>query len=837
MSSTLYAYLYGDSAKQSQITKHLTTEQSLSHFSYDVNGRLSNQVEDGTNLPKSFVYNAAGELLQRSTTASTKHFFYADGQRIGDVGNAPDENPRISYAEQLVRNWGGDTPEARRTRYSNPGPLRADFDQNYEPLNDSYAGSSLSSYVVRQNGETLRAIAQALWGDGSLWYLIAEANGLLGDGGLVAGQVLLIPNKVTNIHNNSTTWRPYSAGEAMGSVDPNWTAANMAAVASLGEAIRRSIAASMSILATSNMMRDYTFMMAEGINPALATGQFRTWRPSYTEGSDDLFGFDGLRNELAPPLRGVVLTGSDNSGSSGSAAAQYWSNVIAQSIDWSDVGHVALADDFWPAGTVASTQMDEGNVFGSGWNAGYSNYSELTSNATDGVAVGGIWVSDWSWRDSAAGVFGSALGDAVVGSIAKGDGQNASKPLTQAEIDYFLEGTDTPLSPVYGKTFGEDRAARTRMNTPDWAVASGGDGGMTYASDFPEDAPSGPRTYKVSKGDGLERIARAQYGDNWRAGVAALASANNITQTDRYGNPVVRMGAELIVPDLDGLGADAMGRLGRAGGSVIAANSRQSSAVRAADAAAAAQGATLLAADGMRMGPTIERAKALGIYSGDVGAGLSVSNAPMVELRRSPGASMTAWNGDSGISAQQLATIRGSWHHQQSANLSEALADVAIGEGAGMVLRATGRAASATARAFGPTLDNMAFNAMDRLGLVMRVVPDGPGATGGMGANGAFNAVKRDLGIPRVQQPEAVKLVPMTDSNGQRILNASRQPIMTREYTYTRADGSRVVIQNHSAGHQFGQGGVGDQRAHFNVRPIENTRTGKVPGTLDHYPF
>ena len=120
MSSTLYAYLYGDSAKQSQITKHLTTEQSLSHFSYDVNGRLSNQVEDGTNLPKSFVYNAAGELLQRSTTASTKHFFYADGQRIGDVGNAPDENPRISYAEQLVRNWGGDTPEARRTRYSNP---------------------------------------------------------------------------------------------------------------------------------------------------------------------------------------------------------------------------------------------------------------------------------------------------------------------------------------------------------------------------------------------------------------------------------------------------------------------------------------------------------------------------------------------------------------------------------------------------------------------------------------------------------------------------------------------------------------------------------------------
>ena len=50
--------------------------------------------------------------------------------------------------------------------------------------------------------------------------VIAEANGMSGDGSLAAGQVIVIPNKVTNIHNNSTTWRPYSAGEAIGRVDP-----------------------------------------------------------------------------------------------------------------------------------------------------------------------------------------------------------------------------------------------------------------------------------------------------------------------------------------------------------------------------------------------------------------------------------------------------------------------------------------------------------------------------------------------------------------------------------------------------------------------------------------
>lgn len=46
-----------------------------------------------------------------------------------------------------------------------------------------------------------------------------------------------------------------------------------------------------------------------------------------------------------------------------------------------------------------------------------------------------------------------------------------------------------------------------------------------------------------------------------------------------------------------------------------------------------------------------------------------------------------------------------------------------------------------------------------------------------------------------------------------------------------------LIIQDHSAGHHFGQGGVGDQGSHFNVRPIGNPRTGSVDGTLDHYSY
>ncbi|WP_332846450.1 HNH/endonuclease VII fold putative polymorphic toxin [Pseudomonas lactucae] len=58
---------------------------------------------------------------------------------------------------------------------------------------------------------------------------------------------------------------------------------------------------------------------------------------------------------------------------------------------------------------------------------------------------------------------------------------------------------------------------------------------------------------------------------------------------------------------------------------------------------------------------------------------------------------------------------------------------------------------------------------------------------------------------------------------------------LTREYEFTRENGSKIVIQEHSAGHKFGaKNGAGDQGAHFNLRPIDTPRTGNIPGTKDH---
>ncbi|MCK9282693.1 MAG: LysM peptidoglycan-binding domain-containing protein [Rhodocyclaceae bacterium] len=95
----------------------------------------------------------------------------------------------------------------------------ADFDQSYQPINGSYPSGTGTSYTV-QTGDTLYQIAARVWGDASLWYLIADANGLNAGIALSAGQVLSIPNKVTNVHNSSSTFKPYDAGAAMGDTSP-----------------------------------------------------------------------------------------------------------------------------------------------------------------------------------------------------------------------------------------------------------------------------------------------------------------------------------------------------------------------------------------------------------------------------------------------------------------------------------------------------------------------------------------------------------------------------------------------------------------------------------------
>jgi YD repeat-containing protein len=222
--TTKYYYDWWDSAKQSQIR---VTDQSgtrrlegWSDFYYDVNGHL-NAMTDLQNTSNQrrvdFVNNSQGMILQRNELINSslnryRNFYYVSGQRIGDISN--DGPSREDYVTAMA------TARKPSQPASNFAPVSsADFDQSYEPINPTYPSSAPSNYTVNL-GDTLQGIALSIWGDASMWFVLADANGLNAGDALKAGQVLIVPNKVTNIHHNSSTVRPYSPGEAIGDTQP-----------------------------------------------------------------------------------------------------------------------------------------------------------------------------------------------------------------------------------------------------------------------------------------------------------------------------------------------------------------------------------------------------------------------------------------------------------------------------------------------------------------------------------------------------------------------------------------------------------------------------------------
>ncbi|MCV2885332.1 LysM peptidoglycan-binding domain-containing protein [Aestuariibacter sp. AA17] len=192
----------------------------LSKLEYDANGNLVKATDTYAGRVLDYVNSFDGKVLTRTEEAPTytkkQRYFYYNGVGVGDIGN--DGPSYRDYASVLA--------EAQKKRSSNASKeqefkpvMAADFDANFVPIGRQ-SGISNGRYTVN-SGDTLMNIATQLWGDKSLWYLIADANGLKGTESLTAGTVLNIPNVAsTNLHNSSETFRPYNAGAAMGDVNP-----------------------------------------------------------------------------------------------------------------------------------------------------------------------------------------------------------------------------------------------------------------------------------------------------------------------------------------------------------------------------------------------------------------------------------------------------------------------------------------------------------------------------------------------------------------------------------------------------------------------------------------
>ena len=133
---------------------------------------------------REFVNDQAGHILSKTENGARQHYFYVNDRPMGSTGMGV-----------------------------------GDFDFNYTPVSDHYPALTPGGYLVNQ-GDSLRSIALAVYGDAQLWYLIADANGLRTDAELVAGKRIVIPNQISNLHNSSDSFKPYNSQRIIGDTTP-----------------------------------------------------------------------------------------------------------------------------------------------------------------------------------------------------------------------------------------------------------------------------------------------------------------------------------------------------------------------------------------------------------------------------------------------------------------------------------------------------------------------------------------------------------------------------------------------------------------------------------------
>ncbi len=232
---TSFAYVWYDDARVASSSHDADTDSGsdpvwTSTYHYDGLGRLASVgIADGRPRTVSFASAPGGQVLLRAERSAAAQNpidqrYFVSGVQVGEITSNGNNDPeRIDYAQSLrVRNWTSN-PEAAPFRWNTQtGVPEATFGgAGFDPINPLSGGMAGTSgrYAVR-DGDTLAGIAAGLWGDASLWYMLAEANGLSGSETLAAGTSLIVPSKVTNIRNNAQTLEVYDPSRALGDLSP-----------------------------------------------------------------------------------------------------------------------------------------------------------------------------------------------------------------------------------------------------------------------------------------------------------------------------------------------------------------------------------------------------------------------------------------------------------------------------------------------------------------------------------------------------------------------------------------------------------------------------------------
>jgi YD repeat-containing protein len=454
---TAQSYIWRDGALQNQVNLVNRDGASDSTYTYDRDDQLTHVHITGGTRPRTIWYTNSiqgqvlgrGELDNNWSQNDPRSLTYLfGGRQMGVVGN--DGTGNVDYATAIAGRTAAPGTGAFRNG-ATTASIHADFDANFQALNgDSPQG--MSSYTVGA-GDSLATIAAALWGDASLWYKLAEANGLGGADALTPGRSLVIPGNVGGIHHNATTFKPYDPAEAIGNTSPNTpkpprqsnkcgafgaillaviavavTAVTAgAAIAALVPGIK-TIGVGMAALAAGKTGLGAAALVGIGA-AAGAAGSIASQGVGVATGLQDKFSWKGVAlSALSGGVNGGLGTAGLGGGFLGGAARGLASSALTQGaavatglsnkFDWAGVAAAGLGGGVsgWTGGKLGGSF---GATLASGGAGGIANAA--TRSLANGTSFGDNLIA------ALPDVIGSTIGNALAGAVARGGGVGGGK--------------------------------------------------------------------------------------------------------------------------------------------------------------------------------------------------------------------------------------------------------------------------------------------------------------------------------------------------------------------------------------------------------------------------
>lgn len=501
---------------------------------YDTNGFLVGVTD--TRQPRNdrrFVNDANGRALFVNQFGNVQRQLVVNGEVLGLYGAAVDPiNPTTG-------------------RYNDPVFANlVDFDFGYAKISASYPNASPGAYQVRA-GETLQDVAQAAYGDSSLWYRIAEANGLASSSDLKVGQTLNIPNRVSTVSNNNTTFKPYDPSRIEGDTTPNLAAPPEKGCGGVGKLLMVVVAVVVTVLTAG--------ALAPVMGPAAAAAGAATT------------GLAGALSAGAAALGGGIgFAGAAIAGAVGSIAGQLVGLATGdvQKFSWKGVALSALSAGV-SAGLPSSVVP---NGLGSVGTA--IARAAIANTVTQGVAVAVGLQKKFDWRGVAASGVGAGMGQAMgnaLGLPAHGfrpEGMEVGEFLGKSFVKGMVAGAAAAAArggkvvvqqvavDAFGNALGSSLAdAMGPQPESRYSLANGNSGqGMR--------APAG--TWEAGSGDGgYDDTWRSQNLTRMRSLAAETQSASGAdwgASTAMGAGPIAVLPSMYPAPQLVGRGRNAQGR-------------------------------------------------------------------------------------------------------------------------------------------------------------------------------------------------------------------------------------------------------------------------------------